>query len=283
MLAGLGIADDDARELLAAWPSPTTDEELWWLLERTYHVLVRDMGGFDYVRWPDLPRAYGATGRHFYAYVFLAALGDVRKYHELRGIPEDVAWASLADIGRNLTRDRRLYGEGGLRTHAWLTLHFRGAIYELGRLQFNRMRIHITRVGENDASLRDGDPALGIHIPEGGPLSPAECDRSFRWAREFFARHFPETSPRIGVCTSWLLDEQLADYLDPQSNIIRFQRRFKAIGGYDGDEDILRFVFGRVGPTDLDRLPQRTTLERAIVSHLRAGRHWRSRTGWLEI
>jgi hypothetical protein len=30
-------------------------------------------------------------------------------------------------------------------------------------------------------------------------------------------------------------------------------------------------------------LPQRTTLERAIVGHLRAGEHWRNRTGWLAL
>jgi hypothetical protein len=33
----------------------------------------------------------------------------------------------------------------------------------------------------------------------------------------------------------------------------------------------------------LDDLPQRTTLERAIVAHLRAGGHWRARTGWFEF
>jgi hypothetical protein len=46
------------------------------------------------------------------------------------------------------------------------------------------------------------------------------------------------------------------------------------------------FVFHRrydglnVPTTLLDELPQQTTLQRAIVAHLRAGGHWHSRTGW---
>jgi hypothetical protein len=270
ILRRLGVDRIDAAQIMAAWPSPSRDRELWWSLERAYHAFVKDLGGTQVLRWPDLPGAFGTTGRFFYVYLFLAALGDVRAWHEERGIPDDVSWTTLADLGRNLTRDRRLLGEGGLRTSAWLTLHFRGAIYALGRLQFNLSRFQ-------------GGPALGIHIPEGGPLSPEACDASLGWAREFFPAHFPETPWRVGTCYSWLLDDQLAEYLDDGSNIIRFQRRFRIVGdGSDGDADILRFVFKRIAP-DLDELPQRTRLERAIVTHLRSGRHWRNRTGWLEL
>ncbi len=36
-------------------------------------------------------------------------------------------------------------------------------------------------------------------------------------------------------------------------------------------------------PELLDRLPQRTTLQRAIVTRLRQGGHWYNRTGWLPV
>jgi hypothetical protein len=215
--------------------------------------------------------------RYFFGYVYLAALADGRRCHKQRGIPEEVSWATLADLGRNLKRDRLLFGDGGLRTSDWLTLHFRGALYQLGRLQFHRLT-------ERSAhSFRRGEPALGVHIPESGPLTPEACDDSFAQAEPFFARHFPETPTRLAICASWLLDPQLADYLEPQSNIIRFQRRFELVGdGHNGDAAVLRFVFHRIAP-NIDDLPQRTALERAIVAHLRAGKHWRNRVGWLEL
>jgi hypothetical protein len=276
----LAIDERDQEDMLAAWPSPEADPEVWRSLERAYNALTKGMGGFAPL---DLPRpAVESTpvGRYFFAYLYLAALADVRRFHAKRGIPDDISWATLSDLGRNLARDRLLLGDGGLRTSEWLTLHFRGSIYELGRLQFNRMGIRAAHVAD---AFREGDPALGIHIPELGPLTPAACDDAFARAGPFFARHFPETPTRIGICTSWLLDSQLAEYLGPESNIVRFQRRFELAGeGYDGDADVLRFVFHRIAP-NIDDLPQRTTLERAILAHLRAGRHWRNRTGWLQV
>ena len=219
-------------------------------------------------------------GRYFFVYVYLAALADVRRFHVQRRVPDEISWATLADLGRNLVRDRLLFGEGGLRTSGWLTLHFRGSLYQLGRLQFNRMNIRAAHVA---GAFREGDRALGIHIPESGPLTPQACDDSLAQTWPFFVRHFPETPTEVGTCTSWLLDPQLAEYLAPESNVLRFQRRFTLVGeGYDGDADVLRFVFHRIAP-NLDDLPQRTMLERAIVTHLRAGRHWRNRTGWLHL
>ena len=276
----LAIGREDQDEILAAWPSPETDPETWSALERAHARLVGDIGGFAPLELPGPAVESTSLGRYFFVYVYLAALADVRRFHAKRRVPDEISWATLADLGRNLRRDRALLGDGGLRTSGWLTLHFRGSIYQLGRLQFNRMTVRAAHVAD---AFREGDPAIGIHIPESGPLTPESCEDSYAQARTFFARHFPETSLHLGICTSWLLDPQLADYLAPESNIIQFQRRFTLVGeGYDGDADVLRFVFHRIAPR-VDELPQRTTLERAIVSHLRAGKHWRDRTGWLRL
>jgi hypothetical protein len=123
-----------------------------------------------------------------------------------------------------------------------------------------------------------------VHIPEsGGPFSPAACSESFEQARSFFAHHFPEETYRFAICSSWLLDPHLADYLPSTSNIIRFQRLFHLIpGGTNDDQGVIRFVFRRAAPP-LDELPLRTTLERAVVSHLQAGGHWQFRSGWFVL
>ena len=97
----------------------------------------------------------------------------------------------------------------------------------------------------------------------------------------------PATSPRkpttLPSATPWLLDDQLGEYLPEDSNIIRFQRRFRhAYTPEANDDGIIRFVFGRLKPA-LDDLPQRTMLERAIVDHLKTGRHWHGGAGWLRL
>lgn len=275
----LAIHELDREEILAAWPTPEAEPEAWRALELAYKALVADMGGFEAIDLPSPAVDSTPMGRYFFVFVFLAALADVRRFHKTRRIPDEVSWATLADLGRNLKRDRLLLGDGGLRTSGWLTLHFRGSIYQLGRLQFDRRGATRARVGES----ADAEPAVGIHIPESGPLTPEACDDSLARAQPFFARHFWEAPPRLGLCRSWLLDPQLADYLAADSNVMRFQRRFALIGeGENGDAEILRFVFHRIAPK-IDDLPQRTTLERAIVAHLRAGKHWRNQTGWLSL
>ena len=190
---------------------------------------------------------------------------------------------SLVDLGRNLTVHRMRYGTRGLHNPDWFAVHFSGGVYDFGRLQFQRSRLDEAMAASlqaNGLTFAAGDPALEVHIPEfWGPLTPDACQRSFERAKDFFPRHFPEEQYNVAVCHSWLLDDQLQEYLAEQSNIVQFQRRFNLVGGTDNDSAIARFVFGRVG-SPLSDMPRQTRLERAIVAHLEAGRHWREGAGW---
>ena len=273
ILDRLAVRPDDAAEIMAGWPDP--DSPLWtpelrWLLDRSIALVRADPGGHGWLPpGPELPRDRGPAWRHLYVYAYLALLGVVLDYHRDHGVPDSVSWATLADLGRNLAVDRRMNREGWPVMQAWLSLHWRGAIYELGRLQFHR--------GAIDTGVID------LHIPESGPMTPAAIDASLDEARAFFPRHFPDEHYTAFGCGSWLLDPQLLEYLPEDSNIIRFQRRFelapyKEPEGLDADVEVLRFVF-RTLTTPLDQLPRRTVLERAIVDHLKSGHHWRIRRG----
>ncbi|HLN04676.1 MAG TPA: acyltransferase domain-containing protein [Acidimicrobiales bacterium] len=291
VLGRLGVAGEDAVEPLASLPSARADPEIWWLLGRCRGRVLTGLGQMAPPEWwPQLPAHLGAAGRSFYVHLYLAMLPETLAWHRRHGVPETVSWATLADLGRHMAIHRRIYGSTGVDAPWWMMLHLRGELLECGRLQYDRHLIglphEIAWYGEAGAlalgtGFRIGDPALGIHIPEAGPLSPDACDASLHQARSLFGRCFPEANRRIATCTSWLLDDQLQHYLDPDTNILRFQRRFELVeGSFDDDEGILGFVFRRSG-SGLDRLPQTTALERGVVAHLRAGGHWRVRTGWL--
>jgi hypothetical protein len=295
LLATLGVEQPDRAAVLDALPSSREQPELWWLLERAYHSVLADLGRLDSdLAWPTLPPHLGVAGRCFWVFVFLCAVPAIRDWHRAHGVPDTIGWDTLADLGRNMRLYRRRTGHVGLDVPWWIALHFRGALFALGRLQFNPYRVGSGRAGPlfwYDArtsealgeGFRAGDPVLGVHIPEAGPLGPSACDASFRAAATFFAAHFPERASSVATCTSWLMDDQLLEYLPPESNIVRFQRRFELVpGARDADESIQRFVFGRV-PARLSDVTPRTTLERAIVRHLQHGRHWRLRTGWLRL
>lgn len=294
-LRRLGLADADVEEVAGAAPDPDRAPELWWLLERCAQRTIQKVGRWEEAGgpWPAPAASLGAEGRCLWIYVYLAALPSIREWHQGRGIPDEVSWATLADLGRHVGRYRRRHGVSGLDSVGWLSLHFSGGIYALGRLQFNLFRLRTGRGGPRfwyepddaraaEPGFRPGDPVLGVHIPESGPLDPDACAASLRWVRSFFPRYFPEHRFRIATCTSWLLDDQLAGYLPPESNIVRFQNLFTLVpGAAGGDEDIFWFVYHQP-PDAIDTLEPRTTLERAIVAHVRSGHHWRVRSGWLE-
>jgi hypothetical protein len=281
LLDQLGVAPEDARELMASRP---TSPALRGLIEQTADAIAATVGRRDAPRMVSLPSSPIADADPFFsAHVCLALLPHVRRYHHDRGIPDRISWQSLRALGDNLARHRRIYGTGGLDGPGWVVLVFRGLVYRLGRLVFERSYIDPALAGSFE-----GQDALGVHIPPAGPLLPAECDRAFVRAVEFFARHFPEDRLGYAHCHSWLLDPQLAEYLPADSNLVRFARRFRLVPEHadedtSGDQAIVRWIFETAHPADLTVLTPQTTLERAILRHLGAGRHWKARSGWLEL
>lgn len=286
LLARLDVTAADAEEVLRTMPSAGNDPELWELLERCHDTLARGEP------LPPMP----ASLPLFPVHLIVASLDAIRRRHQELGIPDDISWETLSFLGRAMTAYRISHGETGIEITRWDWLRFLGGLYQVGRLEVTPYRLRVHRQAgplfwyDEEAAerfgpgFRKGDPALAIHVPASDPLTPEACDESLRRMGTAFARAYPGEPLRVATCTSWLLDEQLGEYLPADSNILAFQRRFNLVlGARDNDEAILHFVFGAGRPQDLDALPQRTTLERAVVGHLRLGRHWRMRTGWLEI
>ncbi|MFF0743544.1 acyltransferase domain-containing protein [Streptomyces sp. NPDC004111] len=289
VLLDLAVPHEDVNPLVALWGEVAGDPVWSRLRELSVRGLMRDLGvPGGGVKVPLLPAELGAAGRYFGVTVFLAMLPHVRAYHRALGIPADTSRRTLADLGRNMAVCRRLTGRGGLLVPYWITLHFRGELYQLGRLQFQLGTVRsaaAASMAEAGRTERVGDPCLHLHIPDfSGPLAPGACAGSLAAAREFFPRHYPAVGFRVAVCESWLLDPQLRDHLPAHSNIIGFQDLFARItpGDEDLDRTIVRFVYGDAD-TPFAELPRRTSLERAVAGHLAAGRHWHGGAGWLAL
>lgn len=221
-LLALTVPHEDIDEVFEL--SRTIDRRL---LEPHVSSLLEHMGSFD-----QPPRLQPLPDQHplFYVPVFLEMLPHVREYHRAHGIPEADSRVILADLGRQLAWHRRRFGTPGIYRPNWLNYAFRGMIYQLGRLQFERVPY-------------ERYFALSVHIPDFcGPLSPEAVDDSLRRARLFFARHFPFERYDFAVCHSWLLGPQLADHLPAESNIMRFQARFTVVETGENDDTFLRFV-----------------------------------------
>lgn len=289
VLLDLAVPHVDVNEIVAVRSRVVGDADARWLLERVTRSFAGYIGTVGHpAQAPELPRSWGALARYFYVFVYIATLPYTRDFHRRRSVPAQVSRRTLADIGRNMARYRARYGTGGMLNPWWPARHLRGELFQLGRLQFQRSTLGNRTGGAVAAAglpLGPGSPALAVHIPSlYGPLSPRACERSLAQAGEFFARCFPDEQYSVAGCHSWLLDPQLRERLPQDSNIVRFQSRFRTayVSPEQYDRETIGFVFG---DPDLapDALPRESTLQRAIGDHLRDGGHWHLTHGWFEL
>lgn len=267
----LGFRPDDAEELRDRIPavlaSPEDLERVRVLAER----LLPAVGEFcDPPEAPfDVPEA--RTDDHGTGVLPLLALlvtaDEVREFHARRGIPDELSWQALSDLGQQVWVHRLTHGEFGLHTHGWLCCVWSGAFFWLGRLQYN--------LTLDDMAGRGIDEwVLSTHIPQTGSLSPESVDESFAMAAQFFSRYFSDFGARDIFCNSWLLDPRIPTFL-PESNMAHFQQRWSLYGQpQPGDRDAIFFTFRKRGDVDLDSLPRDTTLQRAVIDRIRDGDHW---------
>ena len=239
--------------------------------------------------WPSptaLGAGHGLAGQLADALAAVCCIPAMVEFHAARGVPREQTWAVLADLPRQIRLHRRVHGCDGFAELHRLANHLRGLLYDMGRLQFERRRTIIlpddqAALAAAGADLSEGAVLLSTHIPDTGPMDPAACDASFARILAELPRWFPDERYTGFFCLSWLNDPQLAEYLPADSNIVKFQRRFELVGpGFPAGNSAVPLIFRVPADTDLDRLPQRTTLERAFVRHLRDGGEWLVRTGW---
>lgn len=273
LLERLGLSDDDHASLPALLDDVIRTPELRWIAERFAATLRNGLGelgapppfGDPAQAWPTLGPQWGEAGRCVYVAALLDTHPAIHRLLIQRRIPENVADATLADLGRQMWVHKRTTGMTGLDTQLWMLLVWSGGLVDLGRLQGEWLDPH----------------RVGLHIPESGPLPPAAVDDALTRLREGWPTWFGVT-PTEAVCESWMLDPHLSDML-PDSNIASFARRFALDeGGRIDDGSPLYFVFRRRGlnvPDDLASLPRDTRLQRTILEHVEDGGHWTVRRG----
>lgn len=191
----------------------------------------------------------------------LAAVPDALARHARLGLPAEVTRDTLADVGRKVA------AYGAATDTGWLVALLRADVVALGRLQLARVPV---------------GGAHAVHVPEGGPLTPAAVDESL-------ARAAPVLGADAFTCESWLLDPLLPAGLPAGSNIVRFAARFAlppvvrptGPGAVPADHAVAKFVFRRPLADVLAAVTPATRLERLVAAHLRGGGHWTEPVGTL--
>ena len=175
--------------------------------------------------------------KNFLSYLYFCEA--LSAFYAEKGIPENILMDTLSDLPRWLDVWSGLKGELYLENTGWLNHHFRGELFQLGRLQFCMSPASgmLCPLG-----IDKGEPIVDIHIPAAGPMTPASCAESIAQARQFFPTFFPDYEFRCFTCVSWLLDPTLREILKPESNILQFQKMF-ALANTHPSDSLLGYIF----------------------------------------
>ena len=123
-----------------------------------------------------------------------------------------------------------------------------------------------------------GDAMIDVHIPGYSKLPEKECLDAYNYAISFFREYFPEFDFKGFMCSSWLIEPNLKFVLPPSSNILKFQSYYHPYCSSKGDINTIDNVFLLPHGSSLDNAPRETSLQRAILDHIKAG--WRFDGAW---
>ncbi|CAH1058104.1 hypothetical protein PAECIP111894_04277 [Paenibacillus pseudetheri] len=158
--------------------------------------------------------------RKLLLYLFVRFAVDAYEEYRIRNIEDEIYYDTFSDIQIWCMQCLRDHGEYGIEEYNWLQEHVQLRLFRLGRMQFQPFAMDRDLVVDG-CKVFTNQIVLNVHIPAGEPLSVQSVEESFQLARAFFRGITP-----VFICHSWLLDPELSEVLNPESNIIQFQSRF---------------------------------------------------------
>lgn len=182
--------------------------------------------------------------------------------YEKRGIPTNIFVDTVKFIPRFLKRHKQTHGFYAFVWAWWFP---------------RQLSLNEFRIGELEYELRyEGDvPQIFIHIPSDAIMKKENLASSYCELKEFLYNFFPEYVNAELYCDSWLLSPALKKLLPSSSNILHFQDSFDIIRVEEESNAFLEWIYLR-NDIPYDQLPEVTSLQRAVKTHLLEG----GKIGW---
>lgn len=158
----------------------------------------------------------------------------------------------------------------GLKNYNWLKNHINCELFKLGRLQFQLFKCTNKTLNYSKLPFKYGDNLIYIHIPQGEKLLYSDCVESLKYAVDFFENYFPEFHYNYFFCESWLLYDKNREFMDANSNIIRFASMFDVAYSVAADSQAIERIFGS-RQINKKNYPEKTTLQRNAKAFMQKG------------
>lgn len=178
------------------------------------------------------------------------------------GIDEIIYVDTMKCFTRFLNEHKENYGSYKFDRSFWTT---------------RQISMHLFRIGELEYELdnKDGEKIVSMHIPSDADILLPKLQNSYRKAKEFLRRYYPEYSEVKMMCESWLLSPSLEKLLPKTSKILNFQKSFIITATDWEDKGYLEWVYkvnnSFLENCKLDDLPENTSLQKNMKNYLLNG------------
>ena len=203
-------------------------------------------------------------------YVCLCCSDRIVEEYKAMGLDLNLFYAT---VNREIVQECELnYDESGIYgipayKRRWTRRAIHCKLFKIGRLTYEIAESkHEVKIG--DIEVKVGDPCLSVHIPKGN-FDEAACEESYAMAREFYSSKFG-LNPVVFFCYSWLLQPWLLDVLPSDSNIAKFQKKYKSLDFVEDPGDVIRWVYPQACENAED-YPEDTSIQRATKKRLLNG------------
>ena len=187
----------------------------------------------------------------------LKASADVYEIYKDKGISDEIYFDTMKCYTRFIDETYQMTGKLYFDRYWWTTRQAGCHLFRIGELEYEMKHI-------------DGNIVIGIHIPSDVDFSPSAINESLANANLFFSKYYPELSNTEYRCHSWLMDKQLKEMLNENSNILSFQNRFEIFDDGEVGTDFIEWLYNTKS-TDYAILPENTSLQKNVKKHLLSG------------
>ena len=212
-------------------------------------------------------------GMKLFAAQSMEALLALREY-EKRGIGREIFLATMAFMARFSGEALARRGRAEWTWGWWFPRQLALQEFRLGALEYEM----------TEGAAFGGKPSGGnkrrifLHIPADADLSDGAVDASLATARAFFSKYFPAFADAEYVCESWMLSPALSEIMPETSRVRRFSERFSVVFWEEDSPAFRDWIFPSAVTAPAEKLPEETSLQRAVKRHLLAG----GKVGWAE-
>ena len=239
------------------------------------------LSGLPLKRWRTAPYEEGLSalkealgededGMKLFAAQSMEALLALREY-EKRGIGRDIFLATMAFMARFSEETFARKGRAEWTWGWWFPRQLALQEFRLGALEYE--------MTEGARSASGGNTRrIFLHIPADADLSDGAVDASLAEARAFFSKYFPAFADAEYVCESWMLSPALSEIMSETSRVRRFSERFSVVFWEEDSPAFRDWIFPSAVAAPAEKLPEETSLQRAVKRHLLAG----GKIGWAE-